>query len=72
MTFDPTSIEVYVWLSPRITVSKYQGNAMYVDTVINFAQLTTYMFLHPDMLHMHMYRPSDHSVQAKQKVHLFA
>ena len=41
MTFDPTSVEFYVWLYPRIIVSKSPENtSKYVDTVTFFAKKT--------------------------------
>ena len=39
----PCLLRSHVWLYPRIIVSKSHGNtSMYVDTVINFAKITTY------------------------------
>ena len=41
----PHLLRSYVWLYPRIIVSKSHGNtSMYVDTVINFAKITTYTY----------------------------
>ena len=43
---------------PRIIVSKsYENTSMYVDTLINFATLTTYMYIYT-----HMNRMSGHIV----------
>ena len=50
----PHLLRSHVWLYPRIIVSKSHGNctSMYVDTVINFANLPhTYYILHTYILH---------------------
>ena len=63
---NPHLLRSHVWLYPRIIVSKSHGNtSMYVDTVINFAKITTYThttyYIH--ILHTHTtYRISDHIV----------
>ena len=43
---NPHLLRSHVWLYPRIIVSKSHGNtSMYVDTVINFAKITTYIHI---------------------------
>ena len=60
MTFDSMSVEVTLWLYPRIIVSKSHDNtSMYVDTVINFAKY--HIHTHTYILHS-TYRMSDHIV----------
>ena len=70
----PHLLRSHVWLYPRIIMSKSHGNtSMYVDTVINFAKITTYIHTY---IHTHTtyilhttYRISDHIVsQARQKM----
>ena len=65
-----------MWLCPRIIVSKSHGNmSMYVDTVINFAKITTYIHTHTTyILHTTYYVQNQWShslflnyVQARQK-----
>ena len=64
----PHLLRSHVWLCPRIIVSKSHGNtSMYVDTVINFAKITTYIHTHTYYVHttyiLHTtYRISDHIV----------
>ena len=55
---NPHLLRSHVWLYPRIIVSKSHGNtSMYVDTVINFAKITTYIHTHTTyyihILHTH-------------------
>ena len=55
---DPHLLRSYVWLYPRIIVSKSHGNtSMYVDTVIDFAKY----HIHTTYIHT-TYTMSDHIV----------
>ena len=59
----PHLLRSHVWLCPRIIVSKCHGNtSMYVDTVINFAKITTYIHTHTTYILHTTYRISDHIV----------